>query len=318
MPAEGSKVVLAVIADVHTCLTPPVFRSSEPDWFAAQARPWREVRKLCKKHDCPLAICGDLFDRWDARPEVVNWLMGQLPRKQKVYAVPGNHDLPNHDIQQTDRTAFGTLYRTKRIGWLGQEPDEFSPGRWLVGFGQGQSLGPPHAFPADEAAMTVAIVHDYCWDTGHSFPDAPKDKHWSSHLKAADGNYSVICFGDNHKGFVVQDNSRCIVNCGGLLIRNSDEVERRPFVTLVHANGMVSQHFLDTSEDVYEDKDVKELVNYGIDEETANEMIAAAKGLGALFVDFKQVVFNLAKSKSTRTVVIDFLKRLMEKSEDEK
>src|SRR4030042_1550393 len=99
---KDDKVIALFCSDLHLSLTPPVFRSNEPDWLTAQQRPLDELRALQSKHQCPIFCAGDLFDKWYGGPkehacELVNWAIKHMPY---MHCIPGQHDLPEHDLTQ--------------------------------------------------------------------------------------------------------------------------------------------------------------------------------------------------------------------------
>src|SRR5438034_54953 len=69
----NSDVVAIACSDIHLSLNPPLVRTSEPDWLAAQARQLEELASLSKIHSCPIIIAGDLFDKACPSVEFINW-----------------------------------------------------------------------------------------------------------------------------------------------------------------------------------------------------------------------------------------------------
>ena len=77
--SKETRVIAILCADVHLSLNPPVWRSNEPDWFAAMKRPLDEIKELQKKnHDCPVFCAGDIFHKWDSPAELINWAIDNL------------------------------------------------------------------------------------------------------------------------------------------------------------------------------------------------------------------------------------------------
>ena len=62
-------------------------------------------------------------------------------------------------------------------------------------------------------------------------------------------DFDVVIFGDNHKGFLTKIGDTTIFNCGTLMRRKTDEVDYKPWVGLIHADGSVTPHYLDISKD---------------------------------------------------------------------
>ncbi len=89
-----TSIAAVLVADLHLSDTPPAARSGEPDWRATQAGYLNQVTRLCRRHECPLVIAGDLFDDgWRERrcsPALINLALTYLP--DQCYGIPGQHD----------------------------------------------------------------------------------------------------------------------------------------------------------------------------------------------------------------------------------
>ena len=52
-------------------------------------RSLEQIRDLQKEFDCPVICAGDIFDKWNSPPELINFAYDNLP---EIYAIPGQHD----------------------------------------------------------------------------------------------------------------------------------------------------------------------------------------------------------------------------------
>jgi len=104
-------VVAVACSDIHFSHSAPVARSAEPDWYAAQERAWRQVEDLASEHKVDIIIAGDIFDKWHANktPQLINWTIAQFQCSRMIRAIPGQHDLPDHRLDQRHHAAYGTL-----------------------------------------------------------------------------------------------------------------------------------------------------------------------------------------------------------------
>jgi len=233
-----------LVADIHLQARAPVCRAGEPDWFAAMAKPLEELYQLTETHDVPVIYAGDIFDRWCVGPEVINFALEHLPRG---YAVPGQHDLPNHNYNEIERSAYWTLVEANHIGNLKPGEEVVLPGNivatgWPWGF-------TPEPLPKERRSTVpnIAVVHSLIWTKGTGYPGAPAAGRVGAYNKALAG-YDVAVFGDNHKGFITETKGGVTVcNCGGFMRRKSDECDYRPGVGLLHGDGTVVRHYLDTT-----------------------------------------------------------------------
>ncbi len=252
MPDNESRVVAVLCADLHLSLRPPVARSAEPDWMTTQAGYLNQLRKLMEKYGVPACIAGDYFDRHDPPPALIHWALTHLPRS---YGVPGQHDLPHHRLDGLDRTAYGVLSKVGSIIHLKPgEPLEISSRGTVLrlhGFSWGVPVTPCKD-PSD-LCLEVAVVHAYCWTKKTGYPGAPEEsrlKNVKQHLY----DYDVVVYGDNHKPFEIKSGGKgfpAVYNCGGFMRRKIDELNHRPSVGLLHADGSVTRHYLNVSQDQF-------------------------------------------------------------------
>jgi len=209
------------------------------------ARPLNEIRELKTRcNDAPILYAGDIFNQWNASPEIINFAIEHLPRG---YAIPGQHDLPNHNYDEIERSAYQTLVKAGVLWNMIPGLEGVSAGLFITGF--------PWGFPMtstkpSKEALKIAIAHQFVWCTNTGYPGAPKENLAGNLCKNITG-YDAIVFGDNHKGFDALVNKMRICNCGTLMRRKTDERDYKPGVGLLHADGKVTRHYLDTSQDKF-------------------------------------------------------------------
>lgn len=325
VPAVREADVLAIfLADIHLSLKPPIWRSAEPDWLAAQAKSLEEVQLLQEKYECPVICAGDIFDRsrkiadgWNASPELINFAINYLPNN--MYAIPGQHDLPNHQYSDIHRSAYWTLFEAGKIKNIPPNGITIVGERLaLFGFPPGYEIEPPrqnHAIVKE--GFVIAVVHDYVWIEGCSYPKAPDDKFLLNdklHNKICNGKYfgyDMVVYGDNHKGFLKNSGSvkTTIFNCGTLMRRKSDEINYYPQVGLLMDDGSVVPHHLDISQDKYitkAEERVKDVLDMG-------DFFDELEKLGKTALDFEEAMKQFLQSGRTSTEAKEIIFKAMEK-----
>lgn len=228
-----SEVVLIVASDLHLTLTPPPARGeTQGEWLDRQAFYLNQLRLLKLRHGCPLAVAGDIFDDgWRPKhcpPELTNFAIKHLP---ECYAVPGQHDLPHHNYDDIQKSAYWTLVEAGKVIDLNpRDVGETDKGVFLYGFPWGKEITP---LEGKRSGLRVAVVHAYVWaNADTSYPGAPADKKATVLGEKLKG-YDASFFGDNHKGFKVGN----LINCGAFQRRRADEKDYQPHVGLLYADG---------------------------------------------------------------------------------
>lgn len=254
-----SRPIAIAISDIHLSLLRPACRADK-DWMFTQAFYLDQLREIAS--GLPILVAGDLFNKWNAPPELINFALKHLP--DEMLCVPGQHDLPEHRIDLMHRSGYGVLKEAKKIIDLSSYKDSnknpcYVPenGNFVVrGFGWNQKIGPP-VYDSQKMVNTpqIALIHRYCWKKGKSYPGAPEELHVGS---IRTQGYDVMIFGDNHAGFIEQyDSGPVILNCGGFIRRKSDEIHYQPSVGIVYSDGTVKRHKLDTSIDKFHENPEK-------------------------------------------------------------
>jgi DNA repair exonuclease SbcCD nuclease subunit len=247
------KIVAIACSDIHLSHNAPAARSAETDWYEAMSRPLWEIGVLAAKHEVPVICTGDIFDRWNSPIQLVNWAVDNLP---PMTAIPGQHDLPYHSIEEIHKSAYYNLVQAKLVRGFASV---------MCGTDFAHSNGVMyHLFPwgkdvipcptTDNGYLNVAVIHSYIWTGDCKYIGAPKEANklaWMERLKG----YDVALFGDNHKGFIAKAGDCTVVNCGTLMARRSDERDYKPFVVLLYSDGEVERHYLDISEDKWIEED---------------------------------------------------------------
>ena len=254
--SKQNKVIAILTADWHLSHNPPVWRSAEPDWYEAMKRPLEEIENLSYKYDCPVFCAGDILNIWNSCAELINWLIKHIPQLHSFFAIAGQHDMPEHNIENMYRSAYETLALSKKIIDLDEGELEPLENFNLHVFPFGEKIQSVSNKKINKRLKNIAIVHDYVWSGKHKYPKAPTNK--NINIQRADTNkfinnklygYDVIVYGDNHKGFLTKVGNTTIFNCGTLMRRKSDEIDYKPQVGLLYSDGTVEPHYLDISKD---------------------------------------------------------------------
>ena len=284
LPSKSEKVKAVLCSDIHLSDTPPVFRSNEPDCFEAMARHLRQIGDAADYYQCPIICGGDVFDRWNPSPALINFALDELP---KMYAVPGQHDLPYHRYSDIQSSAYWTMVKSGKILNLEYGKPVEEDGLVLHGFPWNSEL---KECEATDLCLHIAVVHRYIWmDEETSYVGASQTNHIESVVKQLK-NFNVMLFGDNHKGFTyLAADGSTVINTGGFMRRKRDERSYKPSFALLYADGKVERWALDCKSDVYlsEDNQKEQL-----DEERLNldGFISELNDLGTDALNFKSAL----------------------------
>lgn len=242
------------ISDIHWSEKPPTSRSEESNWIQTQEGYMIQLEELWKSHNMPpIFIAGDLFAKWDSSPFIINHVLKWLNAfERKIWAIPGNHDLPNHNYTEIMRSAYWTLAEAGVIKHLTPGISYGIEELMVTPFPHGFEVCPPHE--KHSLALNVALVHDFIWTAKTGHENAPEVKRWGS-WEGKLKDYDCAFFGDNHHGFLIQSKKHktWVLNCGTFMRRYADEKNLKPCVGLLHQDKSITRHYLDTELDKFID-----------------------------------------------------------------
>jgi len=228
--------VAIVCADLHLSDKAPACRAEKgEDWYGVMDRTLKEVEELRRAVGGPLLIAGDLFDRWNNPPWLVNFAIRKLPKD--VIAIPGQHDIPFHNLDEMGRSSFWTLVLSGRILYPGCKRHKLTE-NLVVDF---VPYGATAEFPVARKGITkVACVHRFIHRRKIApFPGVGPECYAGNVIK--DLHHSDIISGDNHIPFQFENNFGRVYNCGALFRRKSDERENQPSVGILFESGRVDR-----------------------------------------------------------------------------
>jgi len=256
MQSKDLEVAAIFCSDLHLSLHPPIYRSKEPDWFEAMARPLRELQQLQETHQCPVICCGDVFDKWKSEPELINFALEHLPKQ--FHTIAGQHDLPNHCVADMHKSALYTLYLAGAIRILNTNSwSPFKPDFILSNSHYGELI--PKAPNMRQYPVNIGVIHQYNWMSGYAHLKAHEKYKVTSHRKEFK-KYDYVFCGDNHMPFrkpLKGKHDGMFVNCGAMMIRKSDDNFVPRFWLLVRSRSDSNKEFravpsyIDTKHDVY-------------------------------------------------------------------
>jgi DNA repair exonuclease SbcCD nuclease subunit len=305
-------VIAILCSDLHLSLTPPIWRSAEPEWFEAMKRPLNEIRALqllyTRDGESPPVICaGDIFDKWNSPPELINFAIAHLP--PNLWAIPGQHDLPNHSMEFLNRSAYQTLIEARIIHNLVGFHTTLNLGSMLI-------IGTPYGdsiekcpWKGTKGETHLAVAHEYHWTPGHSHLGMQHNAQLLKSTTVDKLGYDVIVLGDNHHGFIWQTSKATIFNCGTLMRRHSDERLYKPQVGLLTPTDVLP-HYLDCSQDKH--LDLLQGLQQEIQDFDMSKFVEELEKLGNSAIDFSAAVQQYFHNHETKKSVRQIIEQAME------
>jgi hypothetical protein len=234
------KFDLILGADFHLRDDIPQCRERD-EYLAAQERKLKFIHDLVLDNNATLLIAGDVFDNWKPSPWLISLALRYLP--QGTVVVPGQHDLPAHNLAEIGKTGLQTLQEAGAVNVLtgGLRHVLGDPtASWgaIYGWAFGEDAQNP---PKDDKGVKILLWHRLTCAGKQPWPGAEAMPSGLL-IKKLDG-YDLIITGDNHQQFCVKidGGKRWIVNPGSLMRMASDQADFQPTVYGWRQDGSVTR-----------------------------------------------------------------------------
>ena len=221
-----------ICSDLHLTEQTPECRLD--DYIKAQRSKLLFISDLQKQYKCPVLCAGDIFDHWKPSPWLISFALQYLP--DELIAIPGQHDLPQHNLNLIEKSGFNALIQGGRIKLF---QDEF--GRRIheafdlypVPFGQ--------KIPEIEFVkhQNVLMLHQLIWQK-EPWPGADPKGNARALLKN-NPDFDLIITGDNHQAFTEEYEGRLLINPGSMLRKTADQIDFKPRVYLWDAESNTAE-----------------------------------------------------------------------------
>jgi DNA repair exonuclease SbcCD nuclease subunit len=240
------KPKLILSADWHLRDDIPQCRRRD-EYLAAQERKLKFIHDLCKENEATLLIAGDVFDSWKPSPWLISLALRYIPEGTVV--VPGQHDLPAHNLQELGKTGLQTLAEAGRVYVLsGGFRHVLERSSTVLGSVYGYAYGEqaenaPKETKYPQNGLKILMWHRLaCWKSP-SWPGAKMDK--AGAILGEFDSYDLILTGDNHLQFHVRTTTgEHLVNPGSLMRMTSDQAEFEPAVFGWSEDGAITRILL--------------------------------------------------------------------------
>ncbi len=192
-------------ADLHLRDSVPTCRIDK--YWEAQEDKFIFLINKAIEFDCDIYCAGDFFHKAKSSSYLEAWAIKELQRLTTVnlafWVIPGQHDLPNHNIDLIDHSSLWVLSCANVIDII------------LNPFEQIAHLN-------HDIAMVHKMIH----------LDKPIHKSIKStkalSLLKDDSITKLIISGDNHIPFITRYKKQILINCGSMMRMSADQIDYKP------------------------------------------------------------------------------------------
>lgn len=218
-------------ADWHLRDTVPICRKD--DYWLAQMSKLVFVRNLSEKHSCPILHAGDFFNKAKSSQFLEAHILRKFSFGISLFVCPGNHDLPNHNLNLLPHSSLEVLRAANTIDILKNSEECYwtDSGLQLYAYPWGSDLKGLQRHPRASEGTSIALVHHLISKGEDDLWKGAESEQGKALLKKCKG-FDLILTGHNHKAFVVEYKNRLLVNPGSLMRMSADQANYKPRVYL--------------------------------------------------------------------------------------
>jgi len=237
---EDDPVTAILCSDLHLRDDVPRCRLDD-NYFETQMQKLRFIVDLSRSFRCPILCGGDVFDWWKVSPNLLNRTIRILRMGQEWFAVPGQHDLPRHNLSLVEKAGIWNLVYGGMGGFttiLDPSQDEIIHHprgdisiRGVPYGGEPGDARKPPSRASGAIFRRVVILHRLCYREAPPYPGAPADGKAGWFFKTLP-EADLILTGDNHQQFTMTEVGRLLVNPGSMMRMSADQVDHHPGVFL--------------------------------------------------------------------------------------
>jgi DNA repair exonuclease SbcCD nuclease subunit len=300
--------VYIVTADWHLRSQRPRCRLDD-NWFDTQKKALDQILRYANEYGAEGVICiGDIFHSTnETTNEIINMVQEFAIELQHIggtfYILAGNHDLPQHNLDNISRSAFQILLNSINILEIIQLCHTIN-----VGYISAANFGGEDDINAD-----VIFKHILCFPENAKLP--PSDKIVKpSELFEQFTNAKYIFTGDYHRQFIFENKKKkqMLLNPGCLIRQAADMIDYDPSVLLVEFNdGELKYKSLPITDDEKMITD-EYIENEVMRNNRIEAFIERIKENETVTFDFIENVHNLLKNNKVDENVKNLILELME------
>jgi len=215
-------------SDLHIRPDTPVGRKE--GYLDHMVKKLKYMITVANRYKVPVVVAGDFGHRAGVR-NWPPWLLSTVINTIKdldnnIYVIPGQHDLPNHNLEYLSLSGLHTLATALDNFHIQYQTGLYWTGTfYMEAFCWGTPLYYQKLPKDDEDVKHVAVCHmmvveEDLW----AGQDAPKAKKIIEKYP-----YDLMVFGDNHNDFVYEHpNGNVLLNCGAMMRSKRGEEKRIP------------------------------------------------------------------------------------------
>lgn len=234
-----------LVSDLHIREKSPVCRTD--NFIKTAERKYQWLSELQQEHKCPILCGGDVFDHWRPSPWLMAWALRNLP--DRIIAIPGQHDLPAHNLENIDRSGIQVLSDAGKILLLFADSDYDDHAIAYYAFPWGTPLGRAETCVGE--LRNVALIHYGVYESKPHYPGAENTGGTAVSVIKKMPGFDLIVSGDNHLSFTCKVGNRLLVNPGSFMRTTAAQADFKPSVYLWYADtNTVERVFVPIEKDV--------------------------------------------------------------------
>jgi DNA repair exonuclease SbcCD nuclease subunit len=263
------------------------------------------ITELGENLGVPILQAGDLFDHWSQPSAVLNAIAdvimpggGSLRnragmRPGRWVCTIGQHDLPNHNLEQIADTAW---YNMELSGAIEMDDNGICD---CYAWGNGARTA---------KGRDVALAHVSTWMKPYAPNQAPNEAMRTLRRFTKCG-YKVVVTGDNHSRFYYADRAgKLLVNPGSVMRMTADQANHVPAVTIIYIDSDGKYRLEHRIIPIEDNVRASEVESVSVMDERIETFVRRLGESKDVALSFKDNIKRIAKETNASADIISLLK----------
>jgi DNA repair exonuclease SbcCD nuclease subunit len=255
--------MISAIADLHLRDDRPLNRKD--DYYQTMLQKF----DFCLKQAPTMLVAGDFFDKSNVSMKLLSDVIYLIREAgTQVIVIPGQHDLPGHNLELLYESGLGVLVEAGVVTLLLDEPKQirvpiktakfYKIKIWPVPFGQEVIV------PKEKSEIpNIMLIHKLIFLNKQGVFPGIENPEISVNFMKKYPQFDLIISGDNHQQFFIQENNKKtkLINTGSMMRQKIDQKDHHPAIALIDNNLNVSIKAIPIKQDVWKETSVEPVVD---------------------------------------------------------
>lgn len=243
-----------------------------------------------QKNNVPILCAGDFFHKAKTSKQFEIGIVQVIEQSNiEFFIIPGNHDLPYHNLDNLNNSSLGILNLSKQINVLSQELDSM--------------------FSFNIKGIKIGMIHSLIHRDNPLKVEGKTISTKAKTLLKKHPDLDVIISGDNHESFIAEHEGRLLINPGSMMRMTAAQIDHKPSMVLLYDDLSYEIIYFPIEKGVIDRSHIEKKDNYDM---RMDKFIKKISDKEKISVSFEENLYNYMRANKIRKPVEELLLEVIE------